>query len=331
MEISSDRSLSRALGAVVAIFGLFVLGIVLAIALGPSQATGSAEVLAAAVALVGALVTAAVSAIGLVLKHSLDLRSNALQRETEVRKAALERESADRQQEAEDRLKLEAGIKAAQLFATTTGQPTPEIQRAAALFTLASLRLHDLTVSLVFGLFDSKEIHPIDAGDILERVFVSKDAYAKRLAMAYLHDRAEKLMTNKGLGVPSSLMGSPHAFDDYVRSFLPSLFGRILLSRPLAEWKSDSPSPVPLMLGLCLAYRDEQVPRLKQDAGAVLAPVLKAFPEWDALYPPEGPVELQTIRASLVTPPEPDSARAAAVVNRLQGWIYGAKTDSAQA
>jgi hypothetical protein len=102
--------------------------------------TGSqanATVIAAGLALAGALFGSLVSVSGLLLKHSIDTQAeNRLHLEAE-RNAVLESDAAKR-------LKLEAAIEAVRLLATPSGTPAPSIQCSGALYSLAALGQLDL-------------------------------------------------------------------------------------------------------------------------------------------------------------------------------------------
>ena len=111
----------------------------------------SSKVVAAALALVGTIVGAVVSIVGVILKHSID-------RQAETRQEIESRRSDALQREAEQRLKLEAGVRALQLFSTSSGDLTPAVQRDGALFMLANLGQHELTLQLVDNLLSEGEL-----------------------------------------------------------------------------------------------------------------------------------------------------------------------------
>lgn len=279
---SSDQSISNGLKAVVAVFGIFVVGLIAAIGFAPPSILGSGTVIAAAVALVGGLVTTAITAVGLILKQSVDLRTIALAEEVEARKAALDREESVRQREAEVRLALETGLKAVQLFATSTGQAAPPIQRVAALFTLVSLRQFDLTVSLVLGLLDTDDIRPDDAASILDRVFLAKGNgadQARSLALDGLQYRAAKLVTDRTVALPDALIyGLTSIESSDVRHAMTLFYARMLLARPLDQWRSDRPSPASLLGAILAAWVEESQADNKRDLGLLLSHALPLYP-----------------------------------------------------
>jgi len=100
------------------------VGLAVALAIVAMWATGLMNGQNAAAGLVfgGTLLTGAVSFVGLALKNSADLRA-----------------AAERSRE-EDRLRLEAGLRAAALLSTAAGQPADPATTTTALLSL--LRLH---------------------------------------------------------------------------------------------------------------------------------------------------------------------------------------------
>lgn len=143
---------------------IFVALIVIMSQLGFFNFTGdepSSNVVAAAIALVGTFLGAAVSVVGILVKHSFDQQTLAKQ-EMETR-----RNEASKW-EAEQRLKLEAAVRALQLFSTSEGKATPEIQRDGALFTLANLGQYTLTLQLVDNLLNKGELNAGTASNLID-------------------------------------------------------------------------------------------------------------------------------------------------------------------
>jgi hypothetical protein len=304
MTSSSERAFYGSLIAILLLFCAF--GLFLGEA-GLLNATGQPkEVTAAALALVGGLVTAVVSLFGVLLKHSVDERTAALQAE------------------AEERLKLEAGLRAVGLFATSDGRQTPPMLHAGALYTLASLHQYELTLDLAFGCMDDGTLSPGLASGILNNVLCSTDRRAspcKASVLQRMLHRMNRVVGPHGVAIPSSIFLTPTTFPPAVRRLIPALLGRALISRPLLEWWKDTGTLFGIVGTLCLLWEDENDEDIKEDAGTLLARALRLVPpDTLGLFHPLKEIDLAAIRSGLGSP----AARTRQVLQlstRMDEWL----------
>lgn len=314
-----DRALGLSLAALILIFVAFLVTVWQTPIFDFEGSDARATVVAAALTLVGGLFATVVTAAGLVLKHAIDVRTDKRLTLEGDRNETLKRDEAKR-------LTLEAGIKAVQLLATNTGQASPPIQQAGALFSLANLGQYDLAASLVFGLLDSNQIDPSIASGVLDRVIRSADVDLKELVLGNLSECAEKMITPLGLSLPDSLVGGSRGFSPYSRERILLILGRTLAARSLSEWKEDRFSGLAntLISALCLCWLDETDGRIKADIGAVLSHVLRAYPHLGELYHPRETISVEAIRAQLEEiKPEPRAQSAHSLAKRLELWAGG--------
>ena len=274
----------------------------------------SSKVVSAVLALIGAFLGSVVSILGIVVKHAVDRR-------TEERLQSEAQRTAVLQRDAENRLKLEAAIAAIQLLATQSGAPSLAIQRAGALITLSSLGQHTLTLALMGELLQRNELEPSTAAVVLEHAFRSRDVDVQTDAMARLDDSAAQLLTPNGFDLPPSILLRAQDMPMHVRRWVPVVVGRVLLARPLRDWKSPrfSPSAYTLLGTLCVFWEAESHPTSKRDAAAILGTVLSGFQGDGTITHPAKVIELSSVRA-ILEPSEPASAAASTVVKDLRVW-----------
>jgi len=321
-----------------AIASILVLFVVFGVVLWQTDAlvfTGSdpsSKVVSAVLALIGAFLASVVSILGIVVKHTVDRRAEdrlqaeaertaVLQRETENRLQAEAQRTAVLQREAENRLKLEAAIGAIQLLATQSGSASLPIQRAGALITLSSLGQHTLTLALTSELFRQGDLEPSTAAVVLDHAFRSGDIDAQTDAMALLDEAAAKLVTPTGFELPAAVLLRAQELPMHIRRWVPVVVARMLLSRPLQEWKLAhlAPSAYTLVGTLCISWEAESHPASKRDAAAILGTVLSSFPTDGTITHPARTIELASVRANLEQS-EPASAAASTVVKDLERW-----------
>jgi hypothetical protein len=314
---------------------LFIVFLVLLWAAGILTFTDTApseKIMAAALALVGAFIGSTVSFAGIVLKHSINVqterrlalesaRNKALQRETERRLTLESERNVVLQREAENRLKLEAAIRAVQLLATSNGDLSPPIQRAGSLLTLASLGQHDLTIALTSELFPLREIDAQTASQLIHRALLSHDEHVQRQAIELLHSHAENMLTSDGLEFPACLLHGFEGFSPYVREWGAVALGSVMVARSVPEWSKSKymPQVQTVVAVLSLAWETTAEPELKNEIGAILAPLLRAFPNTHMLHHPKGDVDTDKIR-SIVKSPAAKWNVTAELVARLDAW-----------
>ena len=321
----------------------------------------SSKVVAAALALVGAFVGTVVSMVGILLKHSIDQqgeirqnmeskRNTVLQAEAERRlqiesnrNAVLQAEAERRlqiesdrnaalQKDAEQRLKLEAAVRALQLFSTSNGSPAPPSQRDGALFALDSLGQYELTLLILESLLDKKDenLSPGTASAIFDHAILRGSTPVQIDAINILETHAASMITPSGLALPWSLADWAAGLSEYVRERAPIVMARIIMARPVAEWTSQFEEHInAIIAALCLAWQEEQVPRLKRNIGVILNEMFKAFPFGDfVVYHPRKAIDVGQIQGEVVglTPADLSTSET---VQRLSAWREG-KARSAQ-
>jgi len=286
---------------------------------------------AAAITLLGALMTAVASVLGILLKYSVDARAeDRLAAEGEHRKK-LEDDAAERtrletqrnavlQRDVEQRLKLEAATEALKLLVTGNNELAPHLQRAGVLFTLASLGAFDLNLALLSEMLAHSQIEAAAAARILNTMLSSGDETTKFEATWLLYEHAEKLVTPNGFEFPTALMDDLKAFPTYVREWAPLALGKILLARPIEEWRDRNYMANSLLAALALAWTNETDERLREDLAVLLQPILAAFPSVALLYVPSGNVDIIKIRAETAAYAEAVSTGADDISQRLYLW-----------
>ena len=233
----------------------------------------NSKIVAAAIALVGTLVTAVVSMLAVALKHALDTRA-------EARLSIESERTAIMQREAEDRLKLEAATKAVQLFATPQGQLAPSIQRSGALFTLSNLGQHSLAIALTAELLRSREVEPAVAARVLDAALRSRNLEYQSMAIDIFFENASAFLTPTSYELPMSPFEPSASMPPYISAL--AYFGciKLMLARPFADWRGAHRSAGWGLLGMLIrAWQNEESKALKQDMAALLAALLPLFPE----------------------------------------------------
>ncbi len=278
-----------------------------------SETAPSASVVAAALALVGAFLGTIVSLVGVLLKNSFDRQVENRQRIDAERNAALQREG-------EQRLKLQAAVGALQLFSTSTGTPTTDSQRNGALFALASLGQHDLTLQLVNELLQKKQLTGDTAASLLDIAFASGNVDIQQRAIEILESHTEAFITEDGMILPAALQNWTPGLPVYVREWGMYAIVEVLLQRPRVEWIEKFPYHVNgVVAALALAWHDEKDPRLKLNAAGLLTEVLAAFPDCGTLWHPRMAVNTVEI-ADKVKGAAPTDRRTVELMENLRQW-----------
>jgi hypothetical protein len=306
-------ALALTLGSIVV---LFVALLVVMGRLGFFTFTGndpSSKVVAASLALVGAFVGAAVSIVGTVVKYSIDQQTAAQQQIEKGRAEALQRD-------AEKRLGLEAAVRALQLFSTSAGSPTPDIQREGALFMLANLDQHELTLQLVDELLSKGDVSMGAASSVINRALRHGSEDEKIRAITVLYDHAGGMASPLGIFIPECIEKCDADFSPYVREWVVVSLGEIMLGLPVQEWTSRYVfKAFSVIAALGIAWIEEPLPELKLNAGAILRPILSAFPQCYTLKHPRMDVDTDLIRGQ-VAELLPNNQAAEDLVKRLTQW-----------
>jgi len=286
MQRSVGSSKTVISGAIVIII-LFCIFIFVLWEIGLFEFTGSdasSKIVSASIALVGALLGSVVSIIGLFLKNSMEQRNS------------------DLANEAEERLKLDTAIRAVGLLGTSTGNLSPRIQRAGALFALTSLNRHELAMALTLELLENDEIDAFSAVSILSRVMESGESVLQEKAVEAFHKNFEKFLNSDGTSnIPNCIFNWGGNLSEYSRVWGFEAIARMLAFRPVADWKIGDAYAHLGVLGL--AWTSEHEPSIKLSMGTVLNTILPAFPGIDILHHPLKRIDLKSIRDELSSAP----------------------------
>jgi hypothetical protein len=321
----ANHTIKIAIGAIIVIFAIFVIVLWRAHLFTFTGSDSSLKVVAESLALVGGLVTAIGSILGLLLKNSVDSRAE------DRAEIEADRAHASKKNE-EKRLQLDSAIQAVRLFATNDGKETPAIQQAGALFALASLDQHELTIQLASKLLAQKKLDASTACNLVDQAF--RYAFKRKKdqdpqddedlqidAVTLLVEHASQMVTSTSSEVPKTLVYWDAHLSHYVREWAPIALGKMVLEHPLPEWKEKLPLYANVIVAtLACGFRHEPDPELKSEIGAILKCLLLAFPELDQLNHPSGAINTKQLREEvhgLTT--ENDSA--AHLVANLNKWI----------
>jgi hypothetical protein len=317
------RMIAITITSICAIFAIFIAALWLAGFLTFSGSDPSSKIVAAALALVGGLVAAVVSIIGILLKYSIDQRAE-IRLQIEANRAAADRRVESKragalQTQAEQRLNLEASIRAVELLRAPKGE-TAALQRAGALYALSSLSQYELTIDLASYLLERDELEPKVACTLIDRAIKSSDENVRNDAVMMLYDNAERMLTTNNVYLPDSISNWDEGLTPFVREWAPLALGKILLSCPLTVWKTQFPYDANGFVAIMgLAWASESDKRLKSDVGAMLKSVLAAFPDTGILFHPKKSIDT----TELITEVAGCSATSSVgmdIVRRLEIW-----------
>lgn len=276
-----NRTTGITIASISAIFVLFVAALWGAGFLTFSGSDPSSKVVAAALALVGGLVAAVVSIVGLLLKYSIDQRTE-MRLQIESRRAAEERKieserASALQTQAEQRLSLEAAIRAVELLGKSEGD-AGALQRAGALFALTNLDQHQLTLDIAAYLIQRNELEPNIACSLIDRAMKSANEDIQAKAIEVLYQNADQMLTVSGYELPDCISDWSDCLGKYARRLGVGAMAKLLLARPLSVWKTQfSSQAYSIIAALAMAYQFESDDYLKSNVAAVLNGVLKAF------------------------------------------------------
>jgi hypothetical protein len=239
----------------------------------------NAQVLAAALGLVGVLVTAALTFVGVLLKHSIDART--LQQTAET----------------EGRLRLETSIRAVELL-TEEGKPATPTRQAGALFVLANLNQLDFAFALLGQMWANREIGPGAATWVINRLLLHGDPSLQAEAAVLLYVNAETLATPAGYEFPQCVnLQWKDDLSQSAREFLVSAFGAMILAKKSDEW--DSGDIGAFVTQLDVIRKKEQERYIRNGAVSLLGALLEARPMTGILYAPDGVLDVDEVMAEL--------------------------------
>lgn len=273
----------------------------------------SAKIVAATLVFAAGFIAAVVSVFGILIKHSIDSKAEARQQLESERNAALSRE-------AEDRLKLDTVVRTIQLFGHEGAQALP-VQRAGALIALCSLNEHELAVALAADLVVRGDLEPATAAVVIDRAVTDGTPRVKVMAAELFFENSQRLLTSASYEVPMSFFYGHDKLPFPVRQCAILGLARLLLARPIAEWRLNHRAPAfGLVMAILRAWRSEVDDRLKRDAAAILKVLLDAFDETASFRDTTETVDLVNVRMQLGSASPTESPVIHRLIANIREW-----------
>jgi hypothetical protein len=333
----ANRTIYYAIAAIVVVFALFTGGLWRAHFFTSTGSDASDKLVAEALTFVGGLVAAIVSILGVLLKYSIDKQAE--------ERARMEADRAVASKKIEEkRLQMEAAIRAVQLLATNDGKESPPIQQAGALFALASLDQHELTMQLTAKLLQQSKVDAGTASNLVDSAL----RYAIRPEQEKFRDHQDSLdiqsdavdllmrnagllVTSAGCEVPTTVVYWDKRLSPYFREWVPIALGEMMMQRSLKEWQEKFPYYANTIIApVALGFEETQEPRLKSDLGAMLECLFRAFPDNGLLFHPLRTIDTMKLREEVKGSVAGSDAVANMVV-RLNQWSAMPSAPSVQA
>lgn len=233
-----------------------------------------AKIIASAFALVGSLIATLVSIIGLFLRQSIERRNVDLKEQEEKRLEIESERNNVLQKEAENRLKVEAAMKAVGLLSTSTGADVPVTQRAGVLFTLATLGQLDLAITLLRPIVADNAIDMNSAVLLINRALESNDELCQQEAAEILDNWPDKLLFDDGTALfPScvTLAWNPR-LNIAARIPIVSALLKLITARPYKEWNKSV--LINIFASLYVILKTENADDIKTAVGFCLSKVI---------------------------------------------------------
>jgi hypothetical protein len=277
--------------AAIAILGI-AIGLMVVIGLFdiPKDDTG-AKTLAAALALIGSVLSAAVTLVGTVVKYSIDDRNARLATIEAGRNYTLALE-------AEKRNRIEAAIRAVDLLSENNKDSTPN-QIGGALLALVSLGELDLAVTLLAQLWPAGLGSPLVAGNILQQALETGSERTQVSAGTVLSQNAERIQ-HEGFHIwPIPRLGW--------RTDLPGNC-RLSLVLAAAKWMktqiAENPKAVPDAAVVLNQALDDPDASFADIAASSLKPLVQALPKTYWAYSGDTGVSIEQIAERLARFPD---------------------------
>lgn len=183
--------------------------------------------LEAIVALIGTAITATIAYLGTRLNSSLERRNLVIQ------------------QEAEERLKLEAALKAVELINKAEKEPQESgATLKSALFVLKSLDQNDLALSIAEQIWLDNHLTTRFFIDFIDDAFLGEDEKLKGRAISAIRSNPKRFLTDKNaFNYPDSifLTWDKKRLGENNFEVRESILD-IAMSRPFKDWKSNCPN-----------------------------------------------------------------------------------------
>lgn len=301
---------------------------------GPEAST---KIVAAALALVGGLISSFVTIVGILLKHSMDKqaeerlkieseRNANLREEAEARLRLESERNANLREEAEKRLKVETAIQAVQLLSSSSGQDVPMTQRAGVIYTLENLGMIELAITLATQMSKNNSIDVETVDWLIDRALVSGNEIASEEAASLLRKNACTTFILEGgtARFPTCLINWHPGIPLKVR--VNGLYMSIeqMLSKPLSWWEEGYFSF--FILPLCLVWQKEEDKTLKDCAGICLEKILDIggiITDTEIYGPDDKPINIKEIQeqvAGLNTKVHKTYGKFAELPKRIEDW-----------
>ena len=273
----------------------------------------SAKIVTSVLLLIGTFMTAVVSVVGILIKYAIDRQAEARLNAEMLRTHAIQRD-------AEERLKLEASIRALELLADPTVSSSGTLRRNGVLITLSSLGQHSLAVALLQSILEHGEGNVPAAAEVLDRALRSEEPVLIAKTDKLLGMWAHYFISDTGYDLPSALWDGQVQLPAFARESIPLIVGKVLLARPLSTWLSDYPHALHGLVGrLCQFWQRETEPYVKSDAGAVAFAVVSHIQMTPLITMPDGVVFIDQIEEATASV-KSTSVAVADIIARIKVW-----------
>lgn len=279
----------------------------------PTVADTDYKVVGAALALFGVFATAIASIIAAVVKYSTDRLAEA------------------RQQEAEERLRQEAVVKALDLLEGRTGGESSVTRRNGALFTLSSMGQHDLALRLAGIMLPDGKVDPDTVAYVADKALEQGDKSIQAGTINMLETFADnRLITERGGSLPDCLYFHKAKLSAYTRERALVVLAKVLCACPCAEWRGQYWGEAKSIVGaLAISWEKEwSNRRIKNDGAVILCRVFKAFypggpdSQHPTLFHPRKDINLRKLKGKLdkLQKRTAKTESAAEIAARLEEW-----------
>ena len=164
------------------------------------------------------------------------------------------------------------------------------------------------------------ELEASTAAELLECALDADDEQARRDAINIFTDYPAAFLTPNGVVLPSAIMDGLVGQPAYVREWAVIGLGAVLAARPLKDWLKMEAYAYAVVAALALAWLEETNADLKSGCGAILSPVLKAFPGMGILSHPRREINVGSIRRELESTLIPAGHQQRLIARSLEDW-----------
>ena len=289
------------IGAALLLFLLFLLVMWMVGLFNFKDTKDSATIIAAALALVGALFGSLVTLVGLFLKISFDKRTLDLKNQAEERLKIESDRNINLREESEKRLKLEAAIQAVKLMSTESGKEVTIAQRAGALFVLVHLGNLEIALMMLNQLLFEKNIDACSASIIINEALESTDKRLQLTASSVINTHYAEFLCDKGqfwwpkcVEFKWDLKLLPNKI---VRQELALALLNIAKERFYKYW--DTEVFTEIVVTLVEIWKNEPIRELRNGVGLCLEKLIKVYEDRFKLDAPSGDISIADLRTQL--------------------------------